>query len=102
MNLNEYQKMAAETMLPQCANLTYLGLGLAGETGEFCEKLKKRIRGDGVTEEEAMQELGDVLWYVGMLAMIMGHDLETVAKMNLVKLSKRKANGKIKGSGDNR
>lgn len=50
--------------------LTYVGLGLAGETGEFCDQCKKIIRDDGnvlvpVRQDKLCGELGDVLWYLG-------------------------------------
>jgi hypothetical protein len=48
--------------------LTYVSLGLIGETGEVAEHFKKALRDDGgvLTEERRMKlvgELGDVLWY---------------------------------------
>lgn len=80
----------------------YNSLGLAGETGEFIEKVKKRIR-DGVFDPKlAALELGDVLWYLSQLASDLGFTLEEVARMNLKKLADRKARGVIHGSGDER
>ena len=51
-----YQKQALTTAVYPGrgeGNFTYPALGLAGETGEVCEKLKKAIRDDGgkVSEE---------------------------------------------------
>ena len=53
-------------------------LGLAGETGEVMEKVKKMIRDkNGVFSptpedlEELKKELGDVLWYLSALAFYM-------------------------------
>lgn len=51
-------------------------------------------------EEELMKEAGDILWQLSGLCSVMGWDLEAVAKMNLDKLSVRKVNGTIDGSGD--
>lgn len=80
----------------------YNALGLAGEAGEFIEKMKKRIR-DGVFDRElAAKELGDVLWYLSQLAGDLGYSLEDIAKMNLKKLADRKARNAIHGSGDER
>lgn len=80
----------------------YNSLGLAGETGEFVEKMKKRIR-DGVFDRElAAKELGDVLWYLSQLAKDLNYTLEDIAKMNLQKLADRRARNKIQGSGDER
>lgn len=50
--------------------LNYISLGLAGETGEFCDQVKKVLRDDGnvlvpARQEKLWSELGDVLWYMG-------------------------------------
>ena len=88
-------------------NWTYAALGLAGETGEVCEKLKKAIRDDGgrVSDERrtALQkEIGDVLWYVASLCTELGLDLDQVATLNLEKLAARKSANRLHGDGDNR
>lgn len=84
-------------------------LGLAGETGEVIEKIKKMIRDKDVifplTFEEQVdleKELGDVLWYVSAIAYYSGIELGDIATTNLNKLEDRKARDKIHGSGDNR
>ena len=86
-------------------NYTYPALGLAGETGEVCEKLKKAIRDEGGTitpERKALlaKELGDVLWYIAALSTELGLSLEEIASGNLSKLAARKAQNKIHGDGD--
>jgi len=85
----------------------YPSMGLAGETGEVLEKLKKVIRDDEgcISEEKRKQvekELGDVLWYLASLATELGLALETIASTNLKKLAKRQEEAKISGSGDER
>lgn len=84
-------------------------LGLAGETGEVIEKIKKMIRDkDGVFHatpedlDELKKELGDVLWYLSAIAFYNGIELEDVATTNLDKLVSRQERNKIHGSGDNR
>ena len=86
-------------------NYTYPALGLAGETGEVCEKLKKAIRDEGGTispERKTLlaKELGDVLWYIAALSTELGLSLEEIASGNLSKLAARKAQNKIHGDGD--
>ena len=103
-----YQKQAMTTAVYPGrgdGTVTYPALGLAGETGEVCEKLKKAIRDDGgkISEERRTllaKELGDVLWYIATLSTELGLDLEAVAAHNLAKLAARKEAGKIHGSGD--
>lgn len=84
-------------------------LGLAGETGEVMEKIKKMIRDkNGVfspTPEdiaELKKELGDVLWYVSAIAYYSGIELGDIATTNLNKLEDRRERNQIHGSGDNR
>ena len=88
-------------------NLVYPTLGLAGESGEVAEKVKKVIRDkngvvDKKTREEIKKELGDVLWYVSQLATELDLSLDEVAQQNLKKLNSRMKRGKLQGSGDNR
>ena len=82
----------------------YCTLGIAGEAGEFADKMKKICR-DGMTNE-AVQGLklvlGDVLWYVGQAAKMLGWTLGEVAEANLQKLADRRARGVLRGSGDDR
>lgn len=108
MELNEYQKKAEETAFyPDGQRILYPALGLTGEAGEVSDKVKKVLRDkDGkfsaVTKEEIAKELGDVLWYVAIMARDMGYTLGEVAEMNIRKLESRKLRGKLGGSGDNR
>ena len=106
MNMNEYQSMAKLTAeYPEEDGLEYVVLGMVGEAGEIANKVKKTIRGDYTVEKigwDLIKELGDVLWYVAMIAEELDVDLEDVALMNLSKLKVRKEEGKIKGDGDNR
>ena len=107
MDLNLYQHKSRETALyPNLGkNPIYPTLGLAGESGEVSDKVKKVLRdNDGVfdvtSKKALMLELGDVLWYVAQLSSELGFELEEVAKANLEKLASRAKRGKIGGSGD--
>ena len=112
MTLNEYQRQAATTALPlEEYSLVYAALKLPGEAGELSEKLGKLIRDDvwrpgqriPYGKRSAMaQELGDVLWYVSLIAKEPGFTLEQVAKGNLEKLQSRAERGVLSGDGDNR
>lgn len=108
MNMEEYGKLAASTdRYPNNCKPWVYALGLAGEAGETCDKIKKVYRDkSGVfkaEEREAIaKELGDVLWYVTRLAACLGFGLDEIADMNVKKLADRAERGTIKGSGDNR
>lgn len=110
MNFNEYQKKARSTaMYKEKHKIFYPALGLGEEAGEVLGKIKKWLRGDdgeGAMSEERKQslkeELGDVLWYLAILAEDIGFTFEEVAKTNVEKLQSRSARNVIKGDGDKR
>ena len=104
MKLNEYQRKAKETLEPNCNNIYYLTIGLAGESGEVAEKIKKGIRNNGgkLDVDAIVKELGDVLWYIAILADFLEVSLEEVAGINIAKLADRKKRGVIKSEGDDR
>lgn len=111
LEVNEYQRIARSTAIYQ-DQIVYPALGLAGESGEVAEKIKKLIRDKGgIAGLESMEdddrvavakEIGDVLWYCANLAQDIGYTLEDVARINIGKLAKRKEDGTLSGSGDNR
>ena len=108
LQANEYQKRTLDTAVyPQAGSgaaieLYYLALGLTSEAGEVAGKVKKMIR-DGSMDVAAMiSEIGDVLWYAARLSDALGFELEDVMQINYAKLNRRKDNGTITGSGDNR
>lgn len=103
--LTEYQDIACTFAIYPAGKfgVIYPALGLAGETGEVCEKVKKSIRGDReIDRKEMTRELGDVLWYLANLADDLGIALEDVARANLEKLRSRRDRGVLRGDGDNR
>lgn len=104
MEFSEYQKLAKTTAVyPDEYKIYYPALGLTSEAGEIANKVKKRMRGDGELDREDLEkELGDALWYLGMMCNDLGLDLDSIAIKNLEKLKSRKERGVLKGSGDNR
>lgn len=104
MTFDEYQQEAIATAIyPDEHKIVYPSLGLAGETGEVCEKIKKSIRdGYPVDVDDVTKELGDVLWYIANIADDLGISLNHIANTNISKLKSRKARGVLSGNGDNR
>ena len=69
-------------------------LGLTGEAGEFADMMKKHHgHNHDLDKEKAAKELGDVMWYVAVLANSLGYKLSEIADMNIQKLIKRYPNG---------
>lgn len=108
LDLDLYQSRASETaVFPPEQKVMYPALGLAGEAGEVCNRVKKIFRDDdGVVDPEVRRklaaELGDVLWYLAALATDLDLNLAEIAHANLAKLADRQARGKIQGNGDER
>ena len=93
MNLNDYQQKAVGTLGPD-RDILLLTLGVCGEAGEVAELIKKGHRpGKVVDKVHLKEELGDVLWYISVLADTYGIPLETVAKDNISKLEERYPKG---------
>ena len=109
MNFKEYQEKSQQTAIyPNLGNnFIYPSLGLAGETGEVMEKIKKLIRDqDGKINDEfkkeISKEMGDVLWYLAQLATEFSLSFDKIAEENIEKLFSRKDRGVLHGNGDNR
>lgn len=108
MTFDEYQVAARSTAIyPEEMRVLYPTIGLAGETGEVAEKVKKTLRDaggtfDGERRDAIAAELGDVLWYVAMIAADLDLSLDQVARLNVEKLRSRAARHRLHGSGDNR
>ena len=77
--------------------LTTAGVGLAAESGEFLEIVKKMVfQGkpwNDANREHLIIELGDVMWYVAQACMALGVSFEDVIKGNVKKLEKRYPSG---------
>ena len=104
LTLDAYQQQAGKTAIyPDEQAMNYLVAGLAGEVGELASIFAKHWRGDSdLNPDHAAPELGDVLWFVAMLADDICCNLSDVAQGNLDKLADRQQRGKLKGNGDNR
>ena len=119
MTATEYEQQARRTIAGHAAeNITYLSFGLMAEAGEVADKIAKAVRrGDIVINNNEIifvrgnssqftdniaDELGDVLWFVAMMAHRLGFSLEEVMRRNLGKLADRQNRGVIIGDGDKR
>lgn len=112
MTGNEYQKLAMRTndgkslerlkasiVIGRAESIDVAGLlmgclGLAGESGELLDLIKKVVfHGKAFDEEHAKKELGDVLWYVAEIANSFGWSLDEIMQMNVDKLKARYPEG---------
>ena len=77
--------------------LTTAGVGLAAESGEFLEIVKKMVfQGkpwNNDNREHLIIELGDVMWYVAQACMALDVSFDDVIRGNVRKLEKRYPGG---------
>lgn len=103
MNFNDYQKEArltANTDLTLVNALCNWSMGIAGESGELVDYIKKVVyHGKPLDKDNIISELGDILWYIANLAKELDITLEDVAFSNIMKLRNRYPDGFIKGGG---
>ena len=97
MELDEYQDRALRTAGHRedvRKLLTYTALGLTGEAGEVAEIIKKTFyHGHPLDVEALHKELGDVLWYLAVMAHGLGFSLDDIAQQNIAKLRARYPEG---------
>lgn len=95
MTFNEYQELAMRTANETGSRLMLNGaLGLCGEAGEAADIVKKHFfQGHELDKEDLKNELGDVMWYIAVLARSAHIDLADVANGNIEKLRRRYPDG---------
>lgn len=97
--LDQYARAANRTISEECSMnpdkaLLNAALGLAGESGEVVDHLKKNLfHKHPLDIGKVKKELGDILWYIAEACFALGLDLEDVASTNIDKLLKRYPDG---------
>lgn len=92
MEFDTYKIRAMRTAKPMDFDddLMHSALGLAGESGEFADAVKKYlVYGKPLDRENAIEELGDSLWFIALACNALGVPMSQVAQANLDKLARR-------------
>lgn len=93
MRFNEYVEKAMITKNTELTKEETLGnaaMGLSGETGEVVDIIKKHLyQGHKLNVEHIREEVGDILWYIALLADTVDLDVEEIMEENIEKLEKR-------------
>lgn len=70
--------------------LLHAALGMASESGEFVDILKRNLfYGEPIDRTHLKEELGDLMWYIAIASSALGSSLEDVMGMNAAKLKTR-------------
>ena len=87
LTLNAYQSRALQTKSDQSDQrlaVANWAMGLAGETGELVDLLKKVYFHGHVLDRGALvKELGDVQWYLAILAEQLGISLQEIGRAHV-------------------
>lgn len=101
MTGDNYQILAKRTMAtryPTPSNATMMllngALGLAGESGELVDHIKKHVfHGHGLDPAVVLKEAGDVLWYLAEILEMTGLSMSDAMRENIEKLTRRFPDG---------
>lgn len=117
VSLDEYQEATLRTWNKKNdfgGRVSNAALGLTGEAGEVADIVKKAIYHghgfqpshcpgeEGGNTYKLALELGDIMYYVGIMAHEMGYTLQNIAEMNIAKLAKRYPDGFSREASQNR
>lgn len=70
--------------------LLHAGIGMATETGEFLDMLKKHLYyGKTLDKVNLAEELGDLCWYIAIAMDVLDIDFNDVLETNIKKLAAR-------------
>lgn len=73
----------------QC-ELLHAAIGLAGEAGELLDAVRKHVfDGHPLDEDNVIEELGDLCFYLEAAMQVIGHDREWIQVGNVLKLQLR-------------
>lgn len=94
MQIKEYQFKIQRTRNKTDYEIANYSMGLAGETGELVDMIKKStFHGHELNMDNVVKEMGDIAWYLCNLANILNIDMELVLDKNIEKLEKRYSKG---------
>lgn len=96
MRIDEYQQLANKTLKQdeQMDMLIHAAMGMATESGEFIDTIKKaKFYGKQLDVANLLEEIGDVMWYCAAAAKALNVKLSDVAVMNVDKLKARYKDG---------
>jgi NTP pyrophosphatase (non-canonical NTP hydrolase) len=83
-------ELIARMSNPENIRLLHAAIGLATEAGEILDQLKKHVfYGKPLDKTNLKEELGDGMFYMGIMMDVLGTDFPTEQKRNIDKLRAR-------------
>jgi len=75
---------------PAQYDLIHAAFGIAGESGEIVDAVKKHVfYGKPLDVANLREEVGDVMWYIALMCRTLGVTLEELMQENINKLTAR-------------
>jgi NTP pyrophosphatase (non-canonical NTP hydrolase) len=86
----DLQKIADRLQNHGTVRLLHAMIGMATESGEFQDMMKKHIYyGKEIDKTNLKEELGDLMWYIGLACSELGVSLDEIMQINNDKLAAR-------------
>jgi len=86
----QFETISKRLQDPETVRLFHSFIGLTTEVGELQDLFKKKVLyGKEIEKDKIVDELGDVMWYLGVACNALGVSLEEVMEKNWKKLSTR-------------
>lgn len=97
MDINQYSELAlrtAKSLGSQVNDAMHAAAGMAGESGEVIDIVKKSFAyGKTLDRDHLIEEIGDGLWYANLMIHTLGSSWEEVLSKNIAKLKARYPDG---------
>lgn len=86
----DFEAITSRLAVHENIRILHAAVGLNTEQGELQDALKKHLfYGKPLDKVNLAEEMGDVFWYLAILADALGVDFETVMNKNIAKLKAR-------------
>lgn len=83
-------KDASSSRVSENIDLLHAAIGMATESGEFIDAVKKHVfYGKPLDVENLREELGDQMWYIALACKYLDVSIEEIQEQNISKLKKR-------------
>lgn len=87
---NNFEAISVRMAQPENIRFLHAAIGLATEAGEIQDQLKKAVfYGKPLDKVNLAEELGDLFWYMAIMADQLGTSFDEIQEKNIAKLKAR-------------